>query len=256
MKTMSMSRMMRNAKRWSGDHSPEILMGFGIAGIITTVVLSVKATPKALMLLEDAKKEKGEDLTKTEIVKIAWKPYIPVLISGGVSISCLIGANSVNAKRNAALAAAYKISETALSDYREKVIETIGEKKEKAVRDKVAQKRVESNPSSKNSIIINNNGNTLCYETVLGRYFKSDIDKIKKTVNELNSRMLREGYVSLTDFYNEIGLTPTSISDDLGWNVDNGLIEIYFSSQLADDGTPCIVVDYEKLPFAKFNHFG
>lgn len=256
MKKTSMSMVIRSVRQWSSEHSPGILMGFGITGVVATVVLSVKATPKALILLEDAEKEKGEELTKTEMVKVAWKPYIPVLISGGVSISCLIGANSANNKRNAALAAAYKISETALADYREKVIETIGEKKEKTVRDKVAQKRVESNPSSKNSIIINNNGNTLCYETVLGRYFKSDIDKIKKTVNELNSRMLREGYISLTDFYNEIGLTPTPISDDLGWNVDNGLIEVYFSSQLADDGTPCIVVDYEKLPFARFNRFG
>ena len=256
MKKTSMSKMTKNAKRWTNEHSPEILMGLGIAGVVTTVVLSVKATPKALRLLKDAEEEKGEKLTTSEVIKTAWKPYIPVVISGGVSVTCLLGANSVNSKRNAALAAAYKISETALSDYREKVIETIGEKKEKAVRDKVAQKKVESKPSSKSSIIVNNDGNTLCYETVSGRYFKSDIDKIKKAINELNSKMLREGCISLTDFYNEIGLNSTSISDGLGWNVDNGLIEIYFSSQLADDGTPCVVVDYETMPFPKFNYFG
>lgn len=256
MKKTSMSKMTKNAKRWANEHSPEILMGLGIAGVVTTVVLSVKATPKALRLLKDAEEEKGEKLTTSEVIKTAWKPYIPVVISGGVSVTCLLGANSVNSKRNTALAAAYKISETALSDYREKVIETIGEKKEKAVRDKVAQQKVESKPSSKSSIIVNNDGNTLCYETVSGRYFKSDIDRIKKAVNELNSKMLREGCISLTDFYNEIGLNSTSISNDLGWNVDNGLIEIYFSSQLADDGTPCVVVDYETMPFPKFNYFG
>jgi len=103
---------------------------------------------------------------------------------------------------------------------------------------------------------VTNTGNTLCYESVSGRYFKSDIDKIKKAENELNRRMLREGCISLTEFFNEIGLTSTTISDELGWNIDKGLIELYFSSQLSDDGTPCIVVDYETMPTYKFNYFG
>ena len=33
-------------------HSPEILTGIGIAGMVTTTILAVRATPKALLLME------------------------------------------------------------------------------------------------------------------------------------------------------------------------------------------------------------
>jgi hypothetical protein len=55
-------------------------------------------------------------------------------------------------------------------------------------------------------------------------------------------------YISVNDFYYEIGLGNTKIGNDLGWHVDNGLIDLEFSSQLADDGTPCLVLDYRVAP--------
>lgn len=67
---------------------------------------------------------------------------------------------------------------------------------------------------------------------------------MKKAENELNRRMRDEMYISLNDFYYEIGLNRTSIGDELGWNIDNGYIDLSFSSQLADDGTPCLVIEY------------
>lgn len=256
MSKSNMSKIIKNTKTWTNKHSPSILTGFGVAGMVTTTVLAVKATPKASYLLEQSKNEKGEDLTVIETIKVAWKPYIPAAISGTVSIACIIGANSVHSKRNTALAAAYKISETAFSEYREKVVETIGEKKEKTVRDKVAKKKVEEKPVSKNQVIITNTGNTLCFDSISGRYFRSDIDKLRKAENDLNRRMIqREDYISLTQFYEEIGLPSTSISDELGWNVDNGLIELYFSSQLAEDGTPCVVIQYDTMPAYGFSSY-
>ena len=113
--------------------SPEILTGIGIAGMITTTIVAVKATPKAARLLEDLQAQKKEPLTKVEVVKSCWKYYIPAAATGIASVTCLIGANRVSVRRTAALAAAYQISETALTEYRDKVIETIGEKKEKVV---------------------------------------------------------------------------------------------------------------------------
>lgn len=248
MKKPDVTKIIKNTKAVMSKHSPEILTAIGIAGMISSTVLAVKATPKALMLIEDARYEKGEDLTAIEKTKACWKCYIPAAVSGVTSAACLIGANSVNAKRNAALATAYKISETALTEYKEKVVETIGEKKEKTVRDKVAKGKVDKNPVSKNEIIITEKGNTLCYDAISGRYFKSDIEKIKKAANELNRRMLSEMYISLNEFYHSLGLHETSLGDNLGWNIDEGLIELDFSSQIADDGTPCIVVDYLIAP--------
>ena len=253
MNKANLARIVKNAKATVSRRSPEILTALGITGMITTTVLAVKATPKALMLVEDARFEKGEDLTVVEKVKVTWKPYAPAVVTGVFSTACLIGANSVNARRNAALATAYKISETALADYREKVIETIGEKKEQVVRDKVAEKRVEQNPVTKSEIIITEKGNTLCYDAAIGRYFKSDIETIKKAINNINREMTYNMYVSLNEFYDELSLPNVDIGDDLGWNMDDGLVEPHFSSQIADDGTPCIVLSYNIAPKYDFS---
>lgn len=255
MKKPDVNKALKQARRVMNVHSPEILTGLGIAGMVSTTILAVRATPKALDLIAQAEEEKKDNLTKTEVVKVAWKPYIPVVMTGSLSIACVIGAGSVNAKRNAALAAAYKLSETAFSEYKDQVVATLGEKKEKAIHDKVAKEKVDKNPVSKSQVIITDKGNTLCLDTASGRYFRSDMDKINRAVNKLNSRLISYDYVSLTDFYNELGLEPTSFSDRLGWKLGNGLVEVLFSSQLTDDGQPCLVLDYEIVPEYDFDSF-
>lgn len=266
MSKFNVSALFKTAQQTISRHSPEILTGIGIAGMITTTVLAVKATPKAEKLIKLERERQNRELANeaydngweeysqinklkpVDIVKVTWKCYLPAAISCATSVACLIGASSVNAKRNAALAAAYNLSATALSEYKEKVVETIGEKKEHIVKDKVAEEHVKKNPVSKNEVIVTKTGNTLCFDAISGRYFKSDIDKIKKAENELNKRMLNDMYISLNEFFDELGLDHISIGDDLGWNLDSGLIDLDFSSQLADDGTPCLVVDYQIAP--------
>lgn len=246
-----------STRQFVSKRSPEILTGIGIAGMISTAVLAVKATPKAMELIEEKKREEWLDkLSPVEIVKVAWKPYIPAIVTCVTSTACLIGASSVSAKRNAALATAYKLSETALTEYREKVIETIGEKKELTIRDKVAEERVKKNPVSKNEVIITGNGKTLCFDPISGRYFMCSIETIKRAENTLNKQMLHDisGYVSLNEFYDEIGLDHTSVGDDLGWNTDQ-IIDIDFSSQLNDNGEPSVVLDYLVAPKYDFYKF-
>lgn len=253
-----MPNFFAHTKAVVSKHGPEILTGIGIAGMVTTTILAVKATPKALIIIEEKKRVKHVDkLTPIETVKVAWKCYIPAAVTCGVSMACLIGASTVNAKRNAALATAYHLTNTALSEYREAVVETIGEKKEKTVKDKVAEKQLEKQPVTKSEIIITNGGDTLCFEPTSGRYFKSTIEKIRKAVNNLNEQMIHDifGYVSLNDFYDELALDHTDIGDDLGWNIEDGQIKIDFSSQIADDGTPCVVIDYENRPTYGYDRF-
>lgn len=266
----SVTKFIKTVKRGFGKRSPEILLGIGIASGITTTILAVKATPKALQLIEDAKFEKAttwneehqdahvravsEKLTKPEIVKIVWKCYIPAAISGVASIACLLGSHSVNAKRNAALATAYKLSETALNEYREKVVEEIGEDKEKVIRDKVSQKHLDEKPVSKSEVIVTGTGKQLCYDGISGRYFESDIQTIRAAVNKINETMVYEMYAALNDFYNEIGLSNTDMGDELGWNIDDGLLEISYGAMVANDGRPCITLEYHVAPrydFAK-----
>lgn len=266
MKKTNFSQIVKGIHSGLQKHSPEILTGIGIAGMITTTVLAVRATPKALILmeeekrrlnselLEEAKKDEQENCTRIdklkpiELVRTTWKCYIPSAVTGVLSIACLVGASSVNVRRNAALATAYSLSESALKEYQEKVIETIGEKKEQKVRDSIAKEKLKRDPVIDKEVIITGRGETLCYDTITSRYFKCDIERLRKVENELNKRLLSEMYISLNEFYYEIGLHSTDIGDDLGWNIGNGLINLEFSSQLAEDGTPCLVIGYKIAP--------
>lgn len=229
-------------------HSPEILTGVGIVGMVSTTILAVKATPKALELLEKKKNETGEDLKTVEVVKVGIKPYIPAIVTGTLSVGCLIGGATVNARRNAALLTAYTIAENSIKEYKDKVVETIGEKKEKAIRDSIDHDRMEKNPVKSNEVIITGGGGSLCYDTITGKYFESDIEKLRKIENSLNFRLIHEMYISLNDYYEEVGLPACDIGNDMGWNVDNGLIELNFSSQIASNGKPCLVVSFMVEP--------
>lgn len=253
----------KGIKKLAAKHSPEILTGLGIAGMITSTVLAVRATPKALILIEEEKRRINKErfeaakaakktsyssvhkLKPVELVKVTWKCYIPAAVTGAVSAACLIGASSVNMRRNAALATAYTLSESTLREYRKSVVDVIGEKKEQAVRDAVAKNHVEKNPVRNNEVIVTGKGETLCFDVISGRYFKTDIEKLRRTENELNKQMRDEMYISLNEFYSGIGLSPVKIGDDLGWNInDTGYIDLCFSSQLTENDTPCLVLDY------------
>ena len=252
-----LKRTIKSAERVLAKYSPGILTGIGIAGMIGATFMAVKATPKALYLIETKKEEaEVEELTPVETIKTCWKCYIPATLTTVLSAVCLIGASTVSAKRNAALATAYSISEAALREYQEKVVEVIGEKKEKAVRDAVAKDQIERDPVTKSEVvIIDSNSNTLCYEPLSGRYFKSTIDKIKKAEIKLDRQMIQEMYVSLNDFYWEIGLDGTDLGDQMGWNLSKGYMDLSFSSQLADDGTPCAVIVYGIPPVYDYQNY-
>ena len=241
----NITNIIKGIKASISRHSPEILTGIGIAGMVTTTILAVKATPKAIKLIEAEKRAKHVDaLSPVDTVKTVWKCYIPAAMTGVSSIACLIGSNAINAKRNAALTTVYTLSEMARNEYKEKVIETIGEKKERTIKEKVDAERIKRDPVSKKEVIITEKGTTLCYDHVFGRYFKSDIDIINRAMNKINREIVINMYASLNDFYAELGLSPVEMGYDLGWNIDDGTIEIEPSSQLADDGTPCLVIDY------------
>lgn len=266
MSKFNLSKIANNIGLTLSKHSPEILMGIGIAGMISATVLAVKTTPKAVELINQEKKRQNKELRKEaekngsesypkvdkltpiDTIKTTWKCYVPTVATTALSTACLISSSRINTKRNAALATAYALSETALREYKDKVIETIGEKKEQGIRDKIAKDHVEKNPVSANEIIITGNGEHLCYDLISGRYFYSDIEKIRRVENILNKKLMDEMYISLNDFYFELGLQCTNLGNEMGWNIDDGLIDFHFSSQLSDEEKPCLVIDYHIAP--------
>ena len=240
-------------------NSPSILTGLGVAGLITTVIMAVYATPKAIAAIEEEDRKQLEEygsdddvffpMSVPEVIKCTWKFYVPSAIMGAATIACIVGSNSVNMRRNSALAALFSLTETAAREYREKVKEIVGEKKAQEIQDEVAQDVIDKKPLKDNSIIITGAGSILCYDILSGRYFTSDINKIKKIENEYNRRLLRNMWLSLNDLYEELGLEETKMGDDLGWVVEIPL-EFRFSSRLTPDGEPCLVIDYVSAPRA------
>lgn len=251
-----MSLKTNGLTQYLSNHRSGILIGIGIGMNIVAFIKIAKDTPKAIKLIEQKKEEeKVEVLTKIDTVKTIAKIYIPSISLFTCSIACIIAGYSDSVKKYAALSAAYKLSETAFSEYRESVIDTVGEKKERLVKDRQAERQLESVSNRNNEVFVTEKGNTLCFDQLSSRFFKSDIDLIKKAVNNLNSQMINENYISLNDFYDEIGLPHTTIGEQIGWCVyKTGIIDIYFSSQIHED-QPCIVVEYSNPPIHDFMKF-
>ena len=229
---------------------PNILTAFSVVGVISTAALSARAAPKALLLIEsEAYRNKCEvsQLEPLQIVQVAWKPFVPAFLSGLLTISAIVSVNSVHNKRNAALVGLYSIAVEGLQEYQRKVIETIGEKKELDIRDEIAQDKLKANPVENKEIYLLG-GDALFYDSLSGRYFKSSMETVRKSQNDFNHDLLTEMYKPLNDFYDLIGLEDTEMGRNQGWNVDNGQLDIQFSTKLATNGEPCVVLTYKVGP--------
>lgn len=253
MNTHNISKTVKNIGGLISKNSPAILTGLSVAGLLSTTIFAINATPKALKLLDSEAFERDpimryEDFSFTDKLKITWKLYLPAAAIGATTIACIIGANSVNAKRHAALATMYGITETAFKEYRSKVIETIGKNKELKVRDEISGDRIKKNPPGVNEIIFTGKGEILCYDSMSGRYFKGDIEQIRKSVNSLNKDLMTDMFISVNDLYYALGLAPTKLGRDMGWDLNQGLLEITFSSQLTEHDEPCLVLNYTVNP--------
>lgn len=257
MKKLDLSNVAKGVRTFTTKHGPAILMGFGFTSMVGAVAFTADGTVKALKLIEEAKAERGyseeESLPKKEVFKTCWKCYIPAGLALTTSVACFLGANSVNARRTAALAAAYQISETALSEYRDKVIETIGEETEQVVREKVAEKQIEKNPVNNSEVIVTGIGEVRCFDPLSSRYFTSDRESLRSAENILNKRMLYGigESVSLNEFYDEIGLPRIDLGDHIGWNSEH-LIDLDITAHVSDDGKPSLVVGHYNAPKYEF----
>ena len=223
----------KGVKRALRKHSPEILTGIGIAGMIATTVTAVRATPKALQLIDAREIKEEKRLSTAEVVKTTWKCYIPAAVTGTLSVACLIGASS----------------ETALKEYREKALEVVGPKKEQAIRDAVAKEKLEKARVETREIVSTGRGETPCFDPLTNSLFKSDIETIRKAENNLNKRMRDELKITVNEFLQEIGLEPCddSIGETMGWDIDKGYIDLDFSSQLVN-GVPYLVIGHHIPP--------
>lgn len=229
------------------EHSPAILTALGVSGTISTAYLAGKASyHAALIIAEDEAIAGTHDDVKERLkgrTKLVWRLYIPAAMSGGLTIATIITANTVSTRRTAAIAAAYSLTDKAFTEYKEKVVETIGEKKATNIKDSIVQDALERTPPPDNLLILTGPGEVLCREHFTGRYFVCDMETLKKAQNDINAKLHRELYATLSDFYEMVGLEQTTMSDETGWSADKQL-ELYFSAALAEGGKPCISFEY------------
>lgn len=243
----------KTGRRLLKENAPTILTGLGVSGLLATVILAVRATPEATQRLqrltddmEEAYQAGGPEpllIRPRDVVKINWDLYVPAAIVGGTTALCIIGANNISSRRNAALISLYTLTERAYGEYREKVVQTIGENKEARVRDSVAQDRViAAGPST----TIIGAGNIPCFDSFTGRYFESTVETIRKAENDINRQCINDMYASQNDFYRLLGLPQVAVGEEVGWTTDN-VLEVQFSAVL-DEDRPVMALEYRKQP--------
>lgn len=262
---MNLHRLIKQAEKFTQDNSPLILTTVGTVGVLTTAYLAGRAGFKAGQVVttelynradalpwsDDAR---VQDLSLKETFNLTWKCYIPPAITGVVTVAAIISSNQIGTRRAAAMTSALAMSEKAFETYRNKVVEKLGEKKATGIRDEVNQDAIDANPPGRAEIHIAAGGDVICYETWTGRYFESDIETLKKAQNDLNYRINRDMYASLSDFYDLVGLGHTEHSDDIGWT-DRKLLELEFVGHIDEKGKPVIGVIYQTEPLRDYWKF-
>lgn len=253
---MNFSEYIKALRGLVDANSPVLLTGMGVTGVFTTAYLTFKGTLKYVDITEHVelgRVGRGKvdfELTLKEKAAIAWRPYLPAAGSGAVTVLCIIMAHRIGSRRAAAAMAAYSLSERAFSEYKEKVIEKMGEKKEQVVRDEIAQERADRENFKSKEVIITGLGDQLFYDSVTGRTFEATVEGVRKAVNDINQVINTESYATLSDFFEAINLPSTPYSREVGWNLDR-LMEVEFSTILIE-GRACISIEYKASPFQEY----
>ena len=242
---------MKVTKEFLGKNSPTILVSIGVAGMVTAVGMAIKVTPSAITARENAEKKAGGDISKKQRYKILARCYVPVVAVCVFSGACIFKAHSINVKRNLALAGAYKFSEETLQTYQKKVIEKIGEEAETAISNSVNKERMEKSNADFN-LAPGEDGDVICFDIMSGRTFRSNSLKLGRIENVLTNRLMSEMYISLNDFYYEVGLPSIKLGDSMGWSVDEGYICLSLGSQLDDNDQPVLTVDFDVHPRPRY----
>ena len=253
------------------ENSTTILTAAGVVGTVGTAYLTGRATFKAADLIAEAEVKELLDeevvevvvndsslnkLSKTEKAKLVWRLYLPPVATGVLTVTSIIVANKISSKKIAGLTIAAGVSERALQEYKEKVIERLGAKQDEKIRDEIAQDRVNANPVRSGEVLIVGTGDVLCYDMLTGRYFQSTMEEIKRAENAVNYELVHFMNCSLSHFYDEIGLPPTQYTDTVGWNLNNKM-EVKFSTVMSTDNRPCLAIEFSKPPMPNYEkHWG
>ena len=247
-----MNKVLTVSKRFIKKNSSTILTCAGAAGVVGTAVLAVKATPKALKLIEEAEREKGDELSKWETIQVAAPVYVPSVLIGVGTLTCIFGAHILNKRSQAALTSAYALLDQTHKEYKNKVKEMYGEGADQEVKAELAKDKY------KDTDIDEEDELPLFYDEFSKRYFNAKNEDILYAEYEINKLLNTNGVVSLNDYYNLVGLDPVDYGEYLGWSSAQ-MYEHFWDDWLyfhhtkveMDDGLECYIIDYTE-PFANY----
>lgn len=277
---IDISSALKSAQIMTMKNLPGVLTGIGIAVYIGGTVYSVvhaetafdqiEKTKKKVVARKEKRKKENEDTPKpvevcydicdqARIIGTGLRVFAPGIIAAVVGTACIVGGQNVMAKRNAALMAAYTLSETKLADYTRAAKEVVGEKQEAKIKERTAV-NTSADANFDEDTIIQAGGKTLCWDNYLGRPFRSDIELIRQGIASANLELSTEDFISLNDTYYHIhpALAKTSVGDYLGFNTqgDTKKILLHESSMISPTGVPMYVLDFENAPEANYDFFG
>lgn len=246
---MSFKQSMANAKIFLSNNSPIILSAMAVVGTVSTAVMASQATLKAQDILYDCR---AEDADWRDKVALTWKCYIPTALMGASTVGCIVGSHLCNEGQKAALQSAYLLSQTTLQEYQRRVVERIGENKEREVYTETVKAVAEqpvlySDGGMADRVIDTGHGTTLFYDTIAQQYFKSDINFVKAQVNELNFEVRSEMYFDWNEILYRWGLPMRKYGSELIFDVDHPL-EIKLTPEMMENGQVRILLDYELYP--------
>jgi hypothetical protein len=241
--------ILRAAEKFVTDNSPGILTGLAVAGTVTTAVLTGKAMFDVGMDLNASNYLVGAKYDKKQLVKSYWKDFVPAAVSGVATATCIVAANHIGTRRTAAIAAAFKLSEQLTEEYKERVIKTLGGQREETMRSELAQDRMVRAGGSETIIIAGSE--CLFFDEMSGRFFKGEMENIRKAINDINYKVNNYYCASLSDFYELIGVQKTTFSDEVGWNTDE-LLDVKFAATMLDN-KPAIAISFNNVPIRGYD---
>ena len=236
-------------------NSPTILTVLGAIGVVGTAIMTAKAVPKAMKLVEEAEKEKGEELSKWETIQVAAPTYIPSILLGTGTLVCVFGANILNKRSQASLASAYALLDQSYKEYRSKLKELYGEEAHKNIMDSIALDHAEDISITCGSLygletcnlsIEENSGRPiLFYDVFSKRYFEKTIEQVLNAEYHINRNCVLASAVTVNEFYEFLGLSGIDGGDDLIWMPCDAYLWIDFNHRKVEleDGLQCYIIE-------------
>ena len=250
----SIGTYITRSKRFLKYKSPTILSCAAAVGMVSTVVLAIKATPKAVYLLEERKETLAElgnyELTPLDVVKTVWKGYIPTVAVGGATLICIVGANALNQRNQTSLTSAYVLLDQSYKKYRTSANAVFGDDADKKIKAVMANEvyiRGDGFLSNGCTYVPHLDDSDIClfYDDCSRRYFNATLASVINAEYHINRNLQLRGWVSINEFYDFLGIPQITGGEDVGWNIqyiyENGMSWIDFENEyiVLEDGIVC-----------------